>query len=129
MKRLCFIFILFWPLVLYSQKGVSSSDFYQRLNSQSNILLLDVRPDFEYSQSRIPNALYAGEKKVLFCRLKDVSKTTTILVYCEDESRSKTVLKILKKRGYKNSIYLKGGFSEWQESHFPVDTMLVDVEK
>ncbi len=128
MKRICGLIIFLWPLLLYSQKGVSPSDFYQMLNNHSDIMLLDVRPDFEYNQSRIPNAIYAGEKKVLLFRLENVLKTTSILIYCQDEQRSNTVLKILKKRGYSNCIHLKGGFREWQESGFPVDTVWVDVE-
>ena len=117
-----------WLLVLWLFPGalmprdISVNDFYRLGEEHPGVVIFDVRPAVEFQESRIPNALFAGRKDLLLKHLSYLSDTTLILVYCENGDRSKTVLKILKKEGFKNTGHLKRGFEAWQQEGFPVDT-------
>ncbi len=116
------LFFLMGSLLIQGPGEISSSDFYQLCEEQPGVVVFDVRPWAEFMESRIPDALYGGEKKVLLEKLTNLSDTTLILVYCEYGERSKAVLKILKQQGFKNTRHLKNGFEGWLREGFPVDS-------
>lgn len=120
-----FISMFGWPMLLQGQKGISADEFYHMLQTNDQAILFDARLETEFDSCRIPNAIYAGEKSVLLEHLQELPRTSLILVYCEYESRSKEVIKLLKKRGFKNVFYLKDGFEEWQNMGFPLDSTRV----
>ena len=116
------LFILLFPFFAANgQKHISSADFYEKMNTHQDYIILDVRLYEEFLEDRIPGAFYAGEKKVLMKLVKDKSKETLMLVYCEYGERSNTVLKILDSKGFQNVYHLENGYLEWKEQGFPVD--------
>ena len=83
--------------------------------------LLDVRTPQEYAEGHIDGALNIDVQSDDFQKMaeKDLSKDSTILVYCRSGRRSMDAAKILTKLGYK-VVNLKGGIIEWKEDGLPV---------
>lgn len=118
MRYIIFLLIL----VTFQLQRTSSSEFYNLLNSSDNAVLLDVRVFEEYCESRIPGAIWAGQKIVLDSLLKELDKNSTFFIYCEVGERSKEVAKILKKEKINRIIELEEGFVAWVREDFPIDT-------
>lgn len=83
------------------------------LDSDSSIILLDVRNSSEYALAHIP-----GSTLLPLSRLEDEAeekiedKNATIFIYCKSGSRSAMALNILTQKGYKN-VYDIGGIDSW----------------
>ncbi|WP_291856119.1 rhodanese-like domain-containing protein [Marinilabilia sp.] len=111
---------------VFSQENLSAHDFFSIQDSAEQVVVLDVRPYEEYSEERIPGALYAGEKKVLMELIKNYESCIPIFVYCEYGKRSKTVMILLKKQGFERIYNLEAGYKDWKRRGFPVDTEKID---
>jgi rhodanese-related sulfurtransferase len=106
---------------LKGQEGMMAAEFYQVMNSDSNVVILDVRVHEKYVEDRIPDAVYAGEKSILMNEIKYLGKEQKILVYCDYGKRSKAVIEILESEGFKNTNHLENGYLMWKKEGFPVD--------
>lgn len=100
--------------------SVSAPEFEKEIKTDS-VKLLDVRTPQEYAEGHIDGALNINVQSDDFQRMavKELSKDSTILVYCRSGRRSMDAAEILTKLGYK-VINLKGGIIEWREDGFPV---------
>lgn len=84
-----------------------------RLESETNIVLLDVRTQEEYAEGHIENSLLIPVdvlEEEAEVKLSD--KEAPIFVYCRSGNRSVTASKILIDLGYKN-VYNLGGIKDW----------------
>ena len=83
-----------------------------RLDTGSKILLLDVREPFEYALCRIEGSLLVpmGE---LERRVGELDPNLETVVYCHTGVRSARAVNLLKSRGFKRAINLKGGIDAW----------------
>lgn len=76
-------------------------------------ILLDVRSPQEYKEGHLENSInipfYDIYKNV---RKKIPNIETTIIVYCQTGNRSKRVIDVLYKMGYKKLYNLKGGMDK-----------------
>lgn len=128
MMRYCLV-LLFLSVVLSSapaQKNLSGADFFELMNSGGERVIFDVRIYEKYFEDRIPGAIYAGKKDVLFNVLGEMERSNIVLVYCEIGKRSLEVMKILKEEGFENVFHLEGGYKDWKENGFPVDSMMMN---
>lgn len=101
--------------------------FYECMTADSNVVILDVRVFQAYSESRIQDAIWAGEKKVLEEVLPSVAMDQMVLVYCSYGShRAEAVVDILREKGYRNIGFLVGGFNKWTRQKFETDTSKVE---
>lgn len=100
--------------------SVSAPEFNKAIKADS-MQLLDVRTPQEYAEGHIDGALNIDVRYDDFQKMaeKDLSKDSTILVYCRSGRRSMDAAKILTKLGYK-VVNLKGGIIEWKEEGLPV---------
>lgn len=100
--------------------SVSAPEFDKAIKADS-MQLLDVRTPQEYAEGHIDGALNIDVQSDDFPKMaeKDLSKDSTILVYCRSGRRSMDAAKILTKLGYK-VVNLKGGIIEWKEEGLPV---------
>ena len=83
------------------------------MDTESNIIILDVREKYEYDEGHIEGAMLlplgeVEEKAHLYL----TDKSQKILVYCRSGRRSKEACNILVKLGYTN-IYEFGGILDW----------------
>lgn len=102
--------------------SVSALEFEKELKAAS-VRLLDVRTPQEYAEGHIDGALNINVQSDDFQQIaeKELSKDSTILVYCRSGRRSMDAAEILTRLGYK-VINLKGGIIEWKEDGLPVTT-------
>ncbi|KLU67371.1 putative adenylyltransferase/sulfurtransferase MoeZ [Desulfosporosinus acididurans] len=110
--------IIIWLYGKYSDKEVNKlridpSEAKKRLDTEKDIILLDVRTEREYVENHIPRstliplnvlAREAGQKLP--------NKQAVIFVYCRSGNRSKAAVKMLLKLGYSN-VYNLGGIIRW----------------
>ena len=93
-----------------NRKDIDINELTGILNTNENIVLLDVRSPQEYKEGHLNGAinipLYELE---LACKRKIGDRNRTILVYCQSGIRSKRAIKILYKNGFNNLYNLKGG--------------------
>lgn len=100
--------------------SVSAPEFDKEIKADS-VQLLDVRTPQEYAGGHIDGALNINVQSDDFQRMveNELSKDSTILVYCRSGRRSMDAAQILTNLGYK-VVNLKGGIIEWKEDGLPV---------
>ena len=98
-------------------------DFYVRMESNPDVLVLDTRTRSEYAEERIPGARFAGKPEELDQLVDTLDKGKPLFIYCEYEDRTDTVCWILKNEKHFRNVYiLKGGYELWKKVNLPVDT-------
>ena len=102
--------------------SVSAPEFDKKIKANS-VQLLDVRTPQEYAEGYIDGALNINIQSDDFQQRaeKELSKDSTILVYCRSGRRSMEAAEMLTKLGYK-VVNLKGGIIEWKGDGLPVTT-------
>lgn len=76
-------------------------------------IFLDSRELEEYNVSHLPNAIWIGHDDFDLARLKNISPTQLLIVYCSVGKRSDTITKALIQADYTNVQNLAGGIFEW----------------
>ncbi len=102
--------------------SVSAPEFDIKIKADS-VQLVDVRTPQEYAEGHIDGALNINVQSADFRQMaeKELSKGSTILVYCRSGRRSMDAAEVLTKLGY-HVVNLKGGIIEWKEDGLPVTT-------
>lgn len=100
--------------------SVSAPEFEKEIKSDS-VQLVDVRTPQEYTEGHIDGASNINVQSDDFKELaqRELSKDSTVLVYCRSGRRSLDAAEMLTNCGYK-VINLKGGIIEWKEVGLPV---------
>ena len=100
--------------------SVSALEFEKEIKSDS-VQLVDVRTPQEYTEGHIDGALNINVQSDDFKELakRELSKDSTVLVYCRSGRRSLDAAEILTGLGYK-VVNLKGGIIEWEEDGLPI---------
>lgn len=100
--------------------SVSASEFEKEIKSDT-VQLVDVRTPQEYAEGHINGALNINVQSDDFKDMtqRNLSKDSTVLVYCRSGRRSLDAAEILTSFGYK-VVNLKGGIIEWKENGLPV---------
>ena len=100
--------------------SVAASEFEKELKADS-VILLDVRTPQEYAEGHIDGAINRDVKSDDFQLQaeKELSKDTTVLVYCRSGRRSMEAAESLAKLGYR-VVNLTGGIIEWMDDGLPV---------
>ena len=83
-------------------KEIELSELHQRLASEANIFLVDVREKEEYQQGCVSWAIHLSKGVP--------DKTAEIVLYCGGGSRSALAAENLKRMGYSNVYSLVGGY-------------------
>jgi rhodanese-related sulfurtransferase len=102
-------------------KEISIEETYEIINYKKDILFIDIREESEWTEKRIPKAIYCG-KGILEREIESISpnEKTKIILYCGGGYRSAISAKCLMKMGYTNVFSMAGGIGEWEEKGFPV---------
>ena len=108
--------------------SVSAPEFNKEIKADT-VQLLDVRTPGEYAEGHIEGALNIDVHSDDFRRMaeKELSKDSTVLVYCRSGRRSMDAAEILVLLGYK-VVNLKGGIIEWKEDGLPVTAEEIQVK-
>ena len=97
-------------------KEIDVGELNQKISSNGQLLLLDVRQPEEYGAGHIPETklIPLGEFTKHLEELEDY-KGKEIITICRSGGRSKTAASILLQLGFENVSSLKGGMLEWQK--------------
>lgn len=109
-------------LLKKNDMDLSQKDWVEKLQSDTNALILDVRTEDECADGIIPNSInidiYKGQGFVY--KVEELDKTKNYYVYCKAGGRSAQACSIMNQLGFQNTYNLLGGFSQWQgEVVFP----------
>lgn len=102
---------------------VTIDQFIEKLES-GKVTILDVRPESEYKQGHIANAISIPIEE-LSKRLKELPKRTEIVAYCRGPFcvYADEAVAILTKAGYK-ATRLEEGFPDWKLLELPVEVSM-----
>jgi len=106
------------PATVVKRIGV---DEYDKLRSNTNVVLLDVRSVAEFEKGRIPGAINMDVNSPRFPEMiGTLDKNKTYLVNCAVGMRSAKACKKLEGAGFKELYDLAPGFDGWKKARKPV---------
>ncbi|MDP4144446.1 MAG: rhodanese-like domain-containing protein [Bacillota bacterium] len=95
-------------------KVITPAKVKEMMDSNTPMLLLDVRTDVEYRSGHIPTAvLMPVDTLKQDIKNKNLSKDALIIVYCHSGRRSQTAAKYLEELGFTNVYDLGGIHNKW----------------
>ena len=103
-------------------KEVTVAETRDRLAANRAALLIDVREDHEWDDSRAAGAIHLGKGIIE----RDVEttvpeKSTELILYCGGGYRSALAADVLQTMGYTNVWSMAGGWKAWNEAGAPVE--------
>ncbi len=90
------------------------------LQDRDDVLLIDVREEWEYNEGHIPGITLIPMNDVA-SRIDDIPTDKTVVVTCRSGNRSGQVASFLRDQGYDNIINMDGGILAWQQAGLPVE--------
>jgi len=128
MKLLKLTLILSAALASFGSKpgyvDMPASDF-QKLISEKDVLLIDVRTPEEFAEGHIPGAVNIDFRAEDFNqKAVELLKETqsTLAIYCRSGRRSAEACTKLGSMGYTRTVNLVGGILGWKEAGYEVTT-------
>lgn len=94
-------------------KEITVEELKKKLDQREPLLLLDVRELFELHISNIDTESTLIPLDELQDRMKELDKTSEIVVICRSGNRSRIACESLLENGFSNVANLKGGMNEW----------------
>ena len=83
------------------------------IDTVENVIILDVRTQEEFKQSRIPNSILIPNYEIASRAEKELpDKNAIILIYCRSGNRSASATKEMRAMGY-TRVYDFGGIIDW----------------
>lgn len=104
-------------------KEVTVAETRERLAANRSGLLIDVREDNEWNDSRAAGAIHLG-KGIIERDIETTvpEKDTELVLYCGGGYRSALAADVLQNMGYTNVWSMAGGWKAWKESGAPVES-------
>lgn len=102
---------------------ITAEDVKQALDTQQDVLLLDVRAPEEFAKNRIKGAINLPVNQIADKILSVIpDKKKKIFVYCLSASRSVHAVDAMKKLGYPNVFNMTSGLLAWRAKQFPLES-------
>lgn len=91
---------------------IDNDELERKLETEDNIIVLDVRENAEYAFNHIPNAIAIplGELEI---RFNEINKEAEIYVVCRTGSRSDLAAQKLTEKGFTKVMNVLPGMSQW----------------
>lgn len=106
------------------REDVDARQAASALQTQKNVVVLDVRTPDEYKNGHLANAvninLYDPDFRTKLARL---DKSKTYVVHCAaglENGRSRKATAAMDSLGFRQIKHLNGGFNAWQQAKLPV---------
>ena len=100
---------------------ITPEETQEKLKNDDDVVVLDVREQDEWADSRIAGAEYLG-RGVIERDIEEEYPDTDqeLILYCGGGYRSALAADNLQKMGYHNVKSLAGGFRSWTEAGLPI---------
>lgn len=98
-----------------------ASTVKQLLETNKNIILIDVRETEEWDEGYIPGAIHIS-KGIIERDIEKIvtDKNTEIILYCRGGMRSLIAANNLQKMGYTNLCSMQGGITAWMNAQYEI---------
>ncbi len=105
---------MMWPLWRTgpSVRQISAPEAHQELQRE-NVVLVDVREDFEFRHCRIDGAIHIPLRQLLRGGERSLDPSSEIICYCHHGHRSQRAGEYLLSRGFQQVSNLAGGIHAW----------------
>ena len=97
-----------------------SAETTAQYQNRDDVLLIDVREQWEYDESHIPGITLIPMSE-LEGRLSEIPTDKEVIVTCRSGNRSSQVTSYLQGLGYDNVHNMEGGILAWQAAGLPVE--------
>ncbi len=98
-----------------SYKVLQQKEYQQKIESQQQIQLIDVRTPQEFADAHLENAQNINVNSSDFeQKVANLDKTQPVYIYCKSGGRSKKAGQILEQMGFTQIYDLQGGISSWR---------------
>lgn len=103
---------------------ISPGEVANKVRSNEDIVLLDVRTPEEYEEVHLDGALLLpvqelSQQTLTSIGLGEDMKDKEIILYCRSGARSQTAYNVMTSLGYTNIKSIAGGIIHWQEDNYP----------
>lgn len=93
-------------------KHLSVSELKNLLTENNDIVLLDVREDWEMEVCQVENSMHIPMGNIP-AQIEQLDKDKTIAVMCHHGMRSQQVCSYLESQGFSNLFNVSGGIDAW----------------
>ena len=90
------------------------------LRGRDDVVILDVREDWEYAEGHIPGAVLLPLGSIPD-RLSEIPQDKTVVAVCRSGNRSGQATQFLRQQGFDNVHNMEGGMIAWDEAGLPTD--------
>lgn len=113
----------------FAPRFIEADELRRRLESEEDLLLVDLMPPPQYLLLHIPHAINIP-LEYLHDMLEHLPHDTDIVLYCTDEKCefSRIGAQKLKLHGFDNVLVLKGGMAAWEAAGYHFATVLLEPE-
>ena len=99
-------------------ENISVEEFKQGIESNKNIVILDVRTKREVKKGKIENSINIDFYSDFKSNINTLDKNKATYVYCASGGRSSKAMNVLHDSGFKEIYNLKGGYGAWSRIVF-----------
>jgi len=114
------------PTALEGVRVITAEELRSLLN-QNAVRVYDLRKKASFVEGHIPSAVnaarhYNEKEKVLDVSVLDKDRATTVVFYSHGVSgwKSYWAAKSAVTSGYRNVLWLRGGYAEWEDKNLPI---------
>jgi rhodanese-related sulfurtransferase len=101
-------------------KEIDSFELLEKLKSDENTILLDVRGANELAHGVLPGSQHLS-MHMLPLRISELPKDQDIVLYCRSGARSHHACGFLQQQGFNNVINLRGGIIDWARKGLDIE--------
>lgn len=91
----------------------------EALRDNPNVVILDVREQYEYDDGHIPDATLIPLGTIPN-RLDEIPTDKTVIAVCRSGNRSSQATEFLRKQGFDNVHNMEGGMNAWQAAGYEI---------
>ena len=102
-------------------KNISVTELKEMLDSNTSLIMVDVREKEEWDDVRIPGAQLMPISNFMEEKQKLNDKNAKIVLICRSGPRSLRAADILEEEGYSDINNLVGGVMEWMDEGFDIE--------
>ena len=92
----------------------------EEIRNRDDVVLIDVREDWEYAEGHIPGATLIPLGEVPN-RLAEIPKDKTVVAVCRSGNRSGQATSFLQQQGFDNVHNMQGGMNAWSQAGFDIE--------
>ena len=120
---LFFVFIVTGSIdaqITKEQQSLTVKEFYQKIDTDKDVQLVDVRTPVEYLNGHLLNAMNIDWKADDFEeKSRALDKSKPVFVYCMSGPRSTAASTKLQEMGFENVYVMEGGMMKWRNADLP----------